>query len=155
MSSKTECIRVAIRCRPLSEQEMKDQREVAVHMNKKSGEVLVQKPGEEIPKVFTFDSVYDWNSEQEAIFTETAFPIINNVMQGYNGTIFAYGQTGTGKTFTISGVPKDPKLRGIMPRSFEAIFNAIECDPSSEYLVRASYLEIYNEEIKDLLFKNG
>jgi len=63
MSSKTECIRVAIRCRPLSEQEMKDQREVAVHMNKKSGEVLVQKPGEEIPKVFTFDSVYDWNSE--------------------------------------------------------------------------------------------
>jgi kinesin family protein 3/17 len=76
-------------------------------------------------------------------------------MQGYNGTIFAYGQTGTGKTFTISGVPKDTKLRGIMPRSFEAIFNAIECDPSSEYLVRASYLEIYNEEIKDLLFKNG
>jgi len=49
-------------------------------MNKKSGEVLVQKPGEDIPKVFTFDSVYDWNSEQENIFTETAYPIIDNVM---------------------------------------------------------------------------
>ena len=155
MSNKTECIRVIIRCRPLSEQEMKDQREVAIKMNKKSGEVLVQKPGEDIPKVFTFDSVYDWNSEQENIFTETAYPIIDNVMQGYNGTIFAYGQTGTGKTFTINGVPKDPKLRGIMPRSFEAIFNQIECDTTKEYLVRASYLEIYNEEIKDLLFKNG
>ena len=121
----------------------------------KTGEVCVQKPGDEIPKVFTFDSVYDWNSEQENIFTETAYPIINNVLQGYNGTIFAYGQTGTGKTFTINGVPKDPHLRGIMPRSFESIFKQIECDSSKEYLVRASYLEIYNEEIRDLLSKNG
>jgi hypothetical protein len=69
--------------------------------------------------------------------------------------MFAYGQTGTGKTFTINGVPKDPKLKGIMPRSFEAIFHSIECDSSKEYLVRASYLEIYNEEIRDLLYKNG
>jgi len=69
--------------------------------------------------------------------------------------MFAYGQTGTGKTFTINGVPIDPKLKGIMPRSFEAIFHSIECDSSKEYLVRASYLEIYNEEIRDLLYKNG
>jgi len=69
--------------------------------------------------------------------------------------MFAYGQTGTGKTFTINGVPKDQKLKGIMPRSFEAIFHSIECDSSKEYLVRASYLEIYNEEIRDLLYKNG
>jgi kinesin family protein 3/17 len=87
-----------------------------------TGEVHVSKPGEEIPKVFTFDSVYDWNSEQENVFTETAFTICENVIQGYNGTIFAYGQTGTGKTFTISGVPKDPVLKGIMPRAFENIF---------------------------------
>lgn len=76
----------------------------------------------EMPKVFTFDSVYDWNSEQEAVFAETAYTICENVIQGYNGTIFAYGQTGTGKTFTISGVPKDPVLKGIMPRAFENIF---------------------------------
>ena len=156
MSSKgTECIRVIIRCRPLSEQEVKDGREIAVKMNHKTGEVIVNKPGEEIPKVFTFDSVYDWVSEQETIFAETAYPIIENVLQGYNGTIFAYGQTGTGKTFTINGVPKDPVLKGIMPRSFESIFKEIEMDPSKEFLVRASYLEIYNEEIRDLLFKNG
>lgn len=152
---KTECIRVVIRCRPMSEQEMKDNREVSVKMVQKTGEVIVQKPGEEVPKVFTFDSVYDWNSQQENVFTETAYPIINNVLQGYNGTIFAYGQTGTGKTFTINGVPKDPVLRGIMPRAFESIFKQIECDTSKEYLVRSSYLEIYQEEIRDLLFKNG
>jgi hypothetical protein len=70
---------------------MRDGREVAVKMEKESGEVLVTKPGEEIPKVFTFDSVYDWNSEQETIFNETAYPIIDFVLQGYNGTIFAYG----------------------------------------------------------------
>jgi kinesin family protein 3/17 len=88
---KKECIRVIIRCRPLSEQEMKDGREVVVKMVKETGEVLIQKPGDEIPKVFTFDSVYDWNSEQEGIFNETAYPIIDYVLQGYNGTIFAYG----------------------------------------------------------------
>lgn len=51
------------------------------------------------------------------------------MLEGYNGTIFAYGQTGTGKTFTISGVPKDPNLKGIMPRTFETIFNSIGGDP--------------------------
>jgi len=75
-----------------------------------------------VPKVFTFDSVYDWKSEQEAIFVDQAFPIIENVLQGYNATLFAYGQTGTGKTHTMSGVPKDPELKGIMPRTFESIF---------------------------------
>jgi hypothetical protein len=88
----------------------------------------VQKPNEQVPKVFTFDSVYDWNSEQESVFAETAYPICENVIQGYNGTIFAYGQTGTGKTFTISGVVKDPKLKGIMPRTFDNIFQQIQSD---------------------------
>ena len=109
---------------------MRDGREVVVKMIRDTGEVLVSKPGEEIPKVFTFDSVYDWTAKQENIFQETAYPIIDQVMKGYNGTIFAYGQTGTGKTFTINGVPKDPELKGIMPRAFETIFKAIECDTS-------------------------
>lgn len=107
MSDKKECIRVVIRCRPLSEQEVKDGREVAVKMIHDTGEIFVQKSGDDQPKVFTFDSVYDWNSRQEDIFNETAYPILDNVLQGYNGTLFAYGQTGTGKTFTITGVPQD------------------------------------------------
>ena len=77
------------------------------------------------------------------------------MLQGYNGTLFAYGQTGTGKTFTITGVPQDQELKGILPRAFESIFKQIECDSTKEYLVRATFLEIYNEEIRDLLYKNG
>jgi kinesin family protein 3/17 len=108
-----------------------------------------------VPKLFTFDSVYDWDNEQVDIFSETALPICSNVIEGYNGTIFAYGQTGTGKTFTISGVPKDPDLKGVMPRAFENVFEQIKCETDREFLVRASYLEIYNEEIRDLLSKKG
>jgi hypothetical protein len=93
------------------------------------------------------------SSEQEEIFAETAYPVCENVIQGYNGTIFAYGQTGTGKTFTITGVPDDPVNKGIMPRAFENIFQQIQSDSKKQYLVRASYLEIYNEEIGDLLRK--
>jgi hypothetical protein len=126
-----------------------------VKMVHETGEVMIQKPGEEIPKCFTFDSVYDWNSEQETLFAETAYPICENVVQGYNGTIFAYGQTGTGKTWTITGVPKDPKLKGVMPRAFENIFSQIHSDTQRQYLVRVSYLEIYNEEIRDLMNKKN
>lgn len=97
--------------------------------------------------------MYDWNSEQENVFAETAYKICENVIQGYNGTIFAYGQTGTGKTFTISGVSKDPVLKGIMPRAFENIFSQINSDTTRQYLVRVSYLEIYQEEIRDLMSK--
>ena len=77
------------------------------------------------------------------------------MLEGYNGTIFAYGQTGTGKTHTMAGLEGDPKQKGIMPRSFEDIFKNIEDDSvKTQFLVRASYLEIYNEEIRDLLSKN-
>jgi kinesin family protein 3/17 len=75
----------------MSKKEIQDNREVAVKMEAKTGEVFVQKPTEDVPKVFTFDSVYDWNSEQENIFVETAYPVCENVIQGYNGTLFAYG----------------------------------------------------------------
>jgi len=76
-------------------------------------------------------------------------------LEGYNGTIFAYGQTGTGKTHTMAGSETDHKQRGIMPRAFEDVFKSIEGDSvKTQFLVRASYLEIYNEEIRDLLSKN-
>ena len=67
------------------------------------------------------------------------------------GTIFAYGQTGTGKTFTMEGIQEIKELRGIIPNSFEHIFDQITLSTGKEYLVRASYLEIYNEQIRDLL----
>jgi kinesin family protein 3/17 len=76
-------------------------------------------------------------------------------LEGYNGTIFAYGQTGTGKTHTMSGLENNEDEKGIMPRAFEDIFKNIKLDSNeTQFLVRASYLEIYNEEIRDLLSKN-
>jgi len=76
-------------------------------------------------------------------------------MQGYNGTIFAYGQTGTGKTFTMQGVDT-PELKGIVPRAIDWIYNSIKTysDKNQNFLVRASFVEIYNEEVIDLLNKN-
>jgi len=81
--------------------------------------------------------------------------LVESVIKGYNGTIFAYGQTGCGKTHTMLGVPEDPNLRGIIPNCFAHIFGFIdEKNDGMKFLVRCSYLEIYNEEIHDLLVES-
>ncbi len=90
---------------------------------------------------------------QEQIFKETALPIVESVIQGYNGTIFAYGQTGTGKTFTMEGDLKQDESKGIIPRCFDLIFNLIKTTYNTNFLIRVSFLEIYNENIRDLLTK--
>jgi len=71
---------------------------------------------------------YDWTAKQCDIYDNCAAYIIENVLEGYNGTIFAYGQTGTGKTHTMTGVENDIDEKGIMPRSFADIFKKIEGD---------------------------
>lgn len=99
--------------------------------------------------------MYDDSIAQERIFNETSLPIVESVVQGYNGTIFAYGQTGTGKTHTMEGDIKSDLQKGVTPRCFEMIFNLIKATYNTNYLIRVSYLELYNEEIKDLLSKSG
>jgi Cdc6-like AAA superfamily ATPase len=124
-----ESVKVAIRCRPMSNNEMAQGHTVVVEINKASFDIFVKRPfTDEAPKQFTFDNVYDWTNTQAEIYKETCSPIIGNILEGYNGTIFAYGQTGTGKTFTMTGVEDNQKQRGIMPRAFEDIFNSIEGD---------------------------
>jgi kinesin family protein 3/17 len=113
----------------MSSDEMNKGHQIVVELNKKTGEIFVRRPyTEEAPKQFTFDGVFDWTSLQQEIYDETSAPIISNVLEGYNGTIFAYGQTGTGKTHTMAGSETDHKQRGIMPRAFEDVFKSIECD---------------------------
>ncbi|EFJ42862.1 Kif3C kinesin [Volvox carteri f. nagariensis] len=94
---------------------------------------------------FTFDCVYDQHCPQELVYRQSG-------QQGYNAAIIAYGQTGTGKTYTMEGAMEGPD-RGIIPRTVEDIFTYIVNDPepSSKYLVRSSYLQIYNEVVSDLL----
>ncbi|XP_072182236.1 kinesin-II 95 kDa subunit-like [Diadema setosum] len=158
MSKKNaESVKVIIRCRPLNDKEKGQGFERVVEMDTKRGVVEVRNPKGtpgEPKKSFTFDTVYDWNSKQRDLYDETFRPLVESVLQGFNGTIFAYGQTGTGKTFTMEGLRSNPELRGVIPNSFEHIFTHISRTQNQQYLVRASYLEIYQEEIRDLLAKD-
>merc|ERR1719150_2371920 len=104
-----------------------------------------------LPKTFTFDGVYYTDSTTEQIYNDIGFALVEGVLEGYNGTIFAYGQTGCGKSFSMQGINDPATQRGIIPRAFEQIFEAIDTSENMKYLVHASYLEIYNEEIRDLL----
>ena len=92
--------------------------------------------------------------EQKHIYNTCASSVVEAVLNGYNGTIFAYGQTGSGKTHTMEGRADPPHLRGIIPNSFQHIFDFVSSAKDQQFLVRASYLEIYNEEIRDLLSKD-
>ncbi|XP_058393014.1 centromere-associated protein E-like [Diceros bicornis minor] len=97
---------------------------------------------------FNFDRVFLNNESTENVYEEIAVPIIDSAMQGYNGTIFAYGQTASGKTYTMIGSKDD---LGIIPRAIHDIFNKVKKFPDREFLLRVSYMEIYNETITDLL----
>ncbi|KAM9176151.1 kinesin-like protein KIF17 [Mergus octosetaceus] len=103
------------------------------------------------PKQFAFDGAYRQEHGTEQIYNEVAYPLVEGVTEGYNGTIFAYGQTGSGKSFTMQGVVDPSTEKGIIPRAFEHIFESIQCAENTKFLVRASYLEIYNEDVRDLL----
>ena len=144
-------MRVVVRCRPLTEKEKTSGFKEVVEM--KDGKVSVSLTNGTI-KEFNFDAVYDWNSRQKDLYDNTFKSLVDSVMQGFNGTIFAYGQTGTGKTYTMQGVRNDAELQGVIPNSFGHIFNYISESTNEQYLVRASFLEIYMEEIRDLLSKD-
>ncbi|GAB4823415.1 hypothetical protein N2152v2_010461 [Parachlorella kessleri] len=101
---------------------------------------------------YAFDHVYGPDSRQEEVYQQSARSAVLNVLDGYNATIIAYGQTGTGKTYTMEGEHMGPS-RGIIPRAIEDVFGFIQRDTGErcKFLVRASYLQIYNEVISDLL----
>ncbi|XP_071537776.1 kinesin-like protein KIF3B isoform X2 [Panulirus ornatus] len=155
--SGPEEVKVVVRCRPMNEQETASGHKRVVDMDVDRGVVElrnVKAPDTDPPKTFTFDAVYDWNSKQQELYDETFRPLVESVLCGFNGTIFAYGQTGTGKTYTMEGIRDDPEQRGVIPNSFEHIFNHIARSSNQQYLIRSSYLEIYQEEIRDLLGKD-
>ncbi|KAG5941546.1 Kinesin heavy chain [Claviceps monticola] len=102
---------------------------------------------------FTFDRVFDMECKQQDIFDFSIRPTVDDILNGYNGTVFAYGQTGAGKSYTMMGTNiDDDEGRGVIPRIVEQIFASIMTSPSTiEYTVRVSYMEIYMERIRDLL----
>jgi kinesin family protein 3/17 len=155
---KNECVQVVVRCRPMNNKELSNGHNVCVDIQPSRGVVEIYNPREDLKsngKMFTFDAVYDGDAVQQDIYDDSVRPLVSQVLNGFNGTIFAYGQTGTGKTFTMEGSRYEgSELRGIIPRSFEHIFSHISRTSDMQFLVRASYLEIYQEEIRDLLDSN-
>lgn len=135
------------------------------------GDQIVQKISSNsvsiLDHIFTFDSVADTVSTQQDIFHLVGLPLVENCLAGFNSSIFAYGQTGSGKTYTMWGPPSAlsedesvGKERGLTPRVFERLFTRINeeqvkhSDKQLNYQCRCSFLEIYNEQITDLLDPN-
>jgi len=148
-AGKSECVKVAIRVRPMNAHEKEQNSTLCVEVDTVNNTVSVTKTD---TKTFQFDYVYPMETTQRQIYDEVAFPIVDSIFQGYNGTIFAYGQTGCGKTFTMMGIVDNPDLKGIIPNAFSHIFGFIKTEgESKKFLVRCSFVEIYNEEVRDLL----
>ncbi|PRD30944.1 UNVERIFIED_CONTAM: osm-3 [Trichonephila clavipes] len=151
----SETVKVIVRCRPINQRERDLGCKVIISMDSSCGLCSIVNPADSSapPKSFTFDGAYFIDSTTEQIYNEIVYPIVESVTEGYNGTVFAYGQTGCGKSFTMQGIPHPASQKGIIPRAFEHIFEAISTTENTKFLVHASYLEIYNEEIRDLLGK--
>ncbi|XP_037606164.1 centromere-associated protein E isoform X12 [Sebastes umbrosus] len=99
-------------------------------------------------KSFSFDRVFTADETTNQLYQDIAKPLVVSSVEGYNGTIFAYGQTSSGKTFTMMGSDRFP---GVIPLAVEDIFQTIKNCPKKEFLLRVSYMEIYNETVSDLL----
>lgn len=109
-------------------------------------------------KQFTFDAVYGSSSVQRSIYDKSVYPLVENFFNGYNATVLAYGQTGSGKTYTMGTTLEnftELESYGVIPRAMNTIFSLIdkekENNPKAEFYLRVQFLELYGEEIRDLL----
>lgn len=99
-----EAVKVIVRCRPINQREVDLRCENVVEMDEGVFQARLKKPKhDEPPKCFTFDGVYNTDSVTDTIYNDIAYPLVDGVLEGYNGTIFAYGQTGCGKSYTMQG----------------------------------------------------
>ncbi|KAL3686757.1 hypothetical protein R1sor_013066 [Riccia sorocarpa] len=140
-------IRVFCRCRPLSPIEVSGGISSVVDFDAVKDNELIVRQGN-AKKLFKFDQVFTPQDDQVEVFANTA-PVVISVLDGYNVCIFAYGQTGTGKTFTMEGTPEN---RGVNYRTLEELFHVADQRKGQfNYEICVSVLEVYNEQIRDLL----
>ena len=150
-------VQVVVRMRPLNERELKGNTLPVVTASTEKKEVMVCKGAgnRQQRTTYNFDNVLGTMSSQEEVFQQTIQPVIADVLGGFECTMFAYGQTGTGKTHTMEGDLADPENQGVIPRAAQAIFDLLADPKFRDSQVTASYLEIYNEELCDLLIDDG
>ncbi|CAD8096137.1 unnamed protein product [Paramecium primaurelia] len=151
-----ECVKVIVRMRPFNQREKENGSKPCVIVHEDTNSVELRNSQDNEVKNFTYDYVFGAETPQLQIYQKSAFNLVESVADGYNGTIFAYGQTGCGKTFTMIGDPTNENMKGIIPRTFDQIISIINnnSDSNKKFLLRCSYIEIYNEEIHDLLSKD-
>ncbi|KAF1584355.1 UNVERIFIED_CONTAM: Kinesin-like protein KIF27, partial [Eudyptes pachyrhynchus] len=142
-------VKVAVRIRPLLSKEVLHNHQVCVRLVPNTHQIIIGKD-----RVFTFDFVFGKNSTQEEVYTVCIKPLLVSLTEGYNATVFAYGQTGSGKTYTIGGghiasVAENEK--GIIPRAIQELFQHISENRNIDFYVKVSYIEVYKEELRDLL----
>ncbi|KAL1209971.1 Kinesin-like protein KIN-5B [Cardamine amara subsp. amara] len=150
-------VQVLLRCRPLSEEEQKSNVPSVISCNeqKKEVNVLHSLANKQVDRVFNFDKVFGPKSQQRSIYDQAIAPIVHEVLEGYSCTVFAYGQTGTGKTYTMEGGMRKkggdlPAEAGVIPRAVRHIFDTLEAQ-NADYSMKVTFLELYNEEVTDLL----
>ncbi|XP_032412529.1 kinesin heavy chain [Xiphophorus hellerii] len=146
MVDAAECgVKVMCRFRPLNEAEITRGDKYIPKFKEDDTVVITGKP-------YVFDRILPPNTTQEQVYEQCAKQIVKDVLGGYNGTIFAYGQTSSGKTHTMEGKLHDPQLMGIIPRIAQDIFDHIySMDENLEFHIKVSYFEIYLDKIRDLL----
>ncbi len=150
-------IHVVVRCRGRSDREVRENSGVVVSTSgvKSKNVELSMGPNALSNKTYHFDKVFSPAADQAIVFEDVVTPILEEMLAGYNCTIFAYGQTGTGKTYTMSGDMTDTlgllsDAAGIIPRVLYWLFQRLETD-QIECSVKCSFIELYNEELRDLL----
>ncbi|KAJ0962271.1 hypothetical protein J5N97_030099 [Dioscorea zingiberensis] len=144
-------------CRPLSDEERRLNVQKVISCNEQKKEVifLQNAANKQVEKTFLFDKVFGPKAQQRSIYDYAISPFVKDVLEGFNCTVFAYGQTGTGKTYTMEG---EMKFKGgdysgdagVIPRAVRHIFDALEAH-KADYSMKVTFLELYNEEITDLL----
>ncbi|XP_071930694.1 kinesin-like protein KIN-7D, mitochondrial isoform X1 [Coffea arabica] len=147
-SRSGDSISVTIRFRPLSEREYQRGDEIAWYAD---GDKIVRNEYNPVT-AYAFDRVFGQNTSTQEVYEVAARPVVKAAMEGINGTVFAYGVTSSGKTHTMHGDQNSP---GIIPLAIKDVFSIIQDTPGCEFLLRVSYLEIYNEVINDLLDPTG
>ncbi|KAK6146946.1 hypothetical protein DH2020_017858 [Rehmannia glutinosa] len=150
-------VQVLLRCRPLTDDEQRSNVPKVITCNESKREVTVLQnvASKQVDKVFTFDKVFGPKAQQRSIYDQSISPIVSEVLEGFNCTVFAYGQTGTGKTYTMEGGMRNkggelPVEAGIIPRAVRQIFDTLEAQ-NADYSMKVTFSELYNEEITDLL----